>query len=144
MSAKEPTQRQLRVGEELRHALAQILQRGELRDPALAGVSVTVSEVRVSPDLKNADCFVTPLGASAQDKAAGEAREREVREALQRAAAFLRGQVAREVKLKFTPALRFKTDKSFDEAARIDALLNRPDVQRDIAKPESDPDRGDD
>ncbi|MBP5858708.1 30S ribosome-binding factor RbfA [Marivibrio halodurans] len=129
MTARAPSQRQLRVGEEVRHALAQVMQRGELRDPALAGVSVTVSEVRVSPDLKNATCFVTPLGASAGRE---EVAEDEVVRALQRAAAFLRGQVAREVRLKFTPALRFRVDDSFDEAARIDELLKRPEVARDL------------
>lgn len=129
MNARAPSQRQLRVGEEVRHALAQVLMRGELRDPALAGVSVTVSEVRLSPDLKNATCFVTPLGASAGQ---GAASEEEVIRALQRAAAFLRGQVAREVKLKFMPALRFRIDDSFDEAARIDDLLQRPEVRRDL------------
>ena len=132
MSAREPSQRQLRVGEEVRHALAQVLMRGELRDPALAGVSVTVSEVRLSPDLKNATCFVTPLGHSA-----GQGPdEDEVIRALQKAAAFLRGQVAREVKLKFMPALRFRADDSFDEAARIDDLLKHPEVRRDIDAPD--------
>lgn len=129
MAARAPSQRQLRVGEEIRHVLAQVMQRGELRDPALAGVSVTISEVRVSPDLKNATCFVTPLGASA---GRGDASEEEVVRALRRAAAFLRGQVAREVRLKFTPALRFRIDDSFDEAARIDELLKRPEVARDL------------
>jgi ribosome-binding factor A len=111
-----------------------------LRDPALAGVSLTVSEVRVSPDLKNATCFVTPLGASTHTGPDGNADEDRVVEALKRASAFLRGQVAREVRLKYMPALRFKADDSFDEAQRIDELLHKPEVRRDLDAP----DRGSD
>ena len=132
MKARQPTQRQLRVGEEVRHALAQVLQRGDLRDPALVGVSVTVSEVRLSPDLKNATCYVTPLGASTQAAPAADQMEKEVVDALRRASAFLRGQVARDVRLRYMPALRFKIDETFDEAARIDDLLNKPEVRRDL------------
>jgi len=121
--AKAPSQRQLRVGEELRHALAQLLARGELRDPELAGVPITVTEVRASPDLKNATAYVMPLGG-------GE--ETAVLKALQRAAPFLRGRLGREVTLKFTPALTFEIDNSFAEAERIETLLretrdDRPD-----------------
>jgi ribosome-binding factor A len=112
--AKAPSQRQLRVGEELRHALAQLLSRGELRDPDLAGVPITVTEVRASPDLKNATAYVMPLGG-------GE--ETPILKALQRAAPFLRGRLAREVTLKFTPALTFEIDHSFAEAERIETLL---------------------
>lgn len=112
--SKAPSQRQLRVGEELRHALAEVIGRGELRDPALSGVSITVSEVRASPDLRNATAFVMPLGGG--DTA-------DVLAALNRAAAFLRGRVARIVRLKYAPAFRFEADITFDEVSRIDALL---------------------
>lgn len=112
--SKAPSQRQLRVGEELRHALAEVIGRGELRDPALSGVSITVSEVRASPDLRNATAFVMPLGGG--DTA-------DVLAALNRAAPFLRGRVARIVRLKYAPAFRFEADITFDEVSRIDALL---------------------
>ncbi|MCW8914290.1 MAG: 30S ribosome-binding factor RbfA [Magnetovibrio sp.] len=125
-SAKGPSQRQLRVGEELRHALAWILERGEMRDPVLATTPVTVTEVRVSPDLKNATCFVTPLGG-------GDAEAiTEVVDALGRARKFLRHEVVRKVNLKFAPQLHFEHDTSFDTAGHIDELLHRPDVARDL------------
>ena len=117
MTRREPkgtSQRQLRVGEEIRHALAWVLERGELRDPGLQGVSVTISEVRVSPDLRNATAFAAPLGGG--DAAATVA-------ALTRARSFLRRRVAESVHLKYVPALTFRADPSFDEATRIDALL---------------------
>jgi ribosome-binding factor A len=120
---REPSQRQLRVGEELRHALAHVLQRGELRDPALADVTVTVTEVRVSPDLKNATAYVMPLGG--RNGAA-------VIEGLNRSAGYLRGQLAREVPLRFSPTLSFALDTSFDHANRINELLHRPEVRRDL------------
>lgn len=120
---REPSQRQLRVGEELRHALSRILQRGELRDPALQGVAVTVTEVRISPDLKNATAYVMPLGG---------ARREEVMEGLGRSAGYLRSQIAQEVPLRFTPSLAFAIDTSFDHASRINELLHRPEVERDL------------
>lgn len=125
MSMKPPSQRQLRVGEEIRHAMSAILARGDLRDPVLAGQSITVSEVRVSPDLKNATCFVIPLGGVDMG---------EVVAALKRAAAFLRGQLAREVQLRHVPGLQFQADLSFDEAGRIDSVLRRPEVARDLRR----------
>ena len=125
-----PSQRQLRVGEELRHALAWILERGEVRDPDLKGVSVTVTEVRVSPDLRNATVFVLPLGG-------GETAA--VVTGLTRARPFLRRQVANAVRLKFVPDIRFRADPSFDEARRIDTLLRDPAVARDLVG-----DRGED
>ncbi len=125
-----PSQRQLRVGEELRHALAWILERGEVRDPDLKGVSVTVTEVRVSPDLRKATVFVFPLGG-------GETEA--VVTGLTRARPFLRRKVANAVRLKFVPDIRFRADSSFDEARRIDALLRDPAVARDLAG-----DRGED
>lgn len=123
MSDRELSQRQLRVGEQIRHALSRILARGELHDPILSRVPITVSEVRCSPDLKLATAYVLPLGGDHVD---------EVLAALKRAGAFLRGQVAREVRLKYTPGLRFMADDSFEEAQRIDRLLRSPEVARDL------------
>lgn len=120
----QPAQRPLRVGEALRHALAQLLERGELSDPALQAVTVTVTEVRVSPDLKNATAFVMPLGG---------ARAEEVVAALRRGAPYLRRAMAQVVALRHAPALAFELDTSFDYASRIDALLHRPEVERDLA-----------
>jgi ribosome-binding factor A len=128
-----PSQRQLRVGEELRHALAEILGRRELRDPALQEATVTVTEVRVSPDLKNATVFVMPLGG---------AHAPEILEGLRRSAPYLRGVLGRELALRFSPNLGFELDRSFDHASRIDALLHRPEVSRDLAG--QDGDDGDD
>ena len=121
---REPSQRQLRVGEELRHALSRILQRGELRDPARKDDAVTVTEERVSPDLRNATAFVMPLGGR---------NAPEVLDALARSAGYLRGQLGREVPLRFTPGLAFALDTSFDHAHRINELLHRPEVERDLA-----------
>lgn len=121
---RPPSQRQLRVGEELRHVLAGILARGELRDPHLAGRSITVAEVRVSPDMRHATAYVMPLGG-------GEAGE--IVDALNHAAAFLAGEVGRRITMKFTPALHFEIDTVFDEAQRIDDLLRAPRVARDLA-----------
>jgi ribosome-binding factor A len=121
---RAPSQRQLRVGEELRHALAWILERGDLRDPSLAGISVTVTEVRVSPDLRTATAFVTPLGG-------GDAEA--VVEALTHAKAFLRHRMAGTVKLRYVPELVFRADTSFDQASRILDLLLDPAVARDLA-----------
>ncbi len=118
--------RQLRVGEEVRHVLASIFGRGELRDPDLVGVSVTVSEVRMSPDLRHAAAFVMPLGGGDVDK---------VVRALSRAAPYLRGQIAHAMRLRVAPSVAFHADRSFDEASRIDALLRLPEVQRDVRPP---------
>ncbi|HAA91980.1 MAG TPA: 30S ribosome-binding factor RbfA [Rhodospirillaceae bacterium] len=120
---KQRSVRQLRVGEELRHILAEILARGDLRDPDLAGRSITVSEVRVSPDMRNATVFVLPLGG-------GE--EKIVVEALGRAASYLRGEVGRKLHLKYLPQLSFLSDDSFDNATQIDKLLADPAVARDL------------
>jgi len=118
-----PSQRQLRVGEEVRHALAQAFERGEVRDPALVGKSMTVTEVRISPDLKNATAFVMPLGG-------GEAEEAVA--AINRASSFLRGWVGKQVRLRHVPKLNFRFDDSFDEAAHLDSLLHDPRVLRDV------------
>ncbi len=117
------SQRQLRVGEELRHALAQVLARGELRDPHLVDVSLTVTEVRVSPDLKNAAAFVVPLGGGELEPIVA---------ALNHASSFLRSQLAHEVQLRFTPRLSFQADHSFDEAAHINEILHHPRVAQDV------------
>jgi ribosome-binding factor A len=122
-AGRSPTQRQLRVGEELRHLLAGILARHELRDPALHDATITVTEVRISPDLKNATAFVMPLGGT---------HVPEVLAALERGAGFMRGLIAREIDLRHVPALHFELDTTFDHASRIEALLHRPDVERDI------------
>jgi ribosome-binding factor A len=120
------SQRQLRVGEELRHALARILRDGECRDPVLENASITVTEVRISPDLRNATAFVMPLAGT---------RATEVVASLERSATFLKGLVAREVQLRNTPNLVFALDDSFDQAARISTLLTRPEVARDLRPP---------
>jgi ribosome-binding factor A len=112
------------VGEELRHALAHIFEQGRLHDPALAGLALTVTEVRVSPDLKNATAYVMPLAGAH----AGEAME-----ALKRASGFLRRELAQAVKLRIVPTIGFALDTSFEHASRIDALLHRPEVARDLA-----------
>ncbi|MDH3335758.1 MAG: 30S ribosome-binding factor RbfA [Rhodospirillaceae bacterium] len=125
---KTPSQRQLRVGEELRHSLAWVLERGDLRDPALQGNPLTVTEIRVSPDLKNATCFFTPLGGGGEEQIA------EILSALDRAKGFLRHELASKVNLRYAPKLSFEFDQSFDEAGKIDALLHSPQVAADIAK----------
>ncbi len=129
-SARPPSQRQLRVGEELRHALAQLLRPGELRDPALQNANITVTEVRVSADLKNATAFVMPLGG---------ANDGEIMAGLKRSAPFLRARVAHMVELRQAPNLVFAIDTAFESAARITAILHRPEVERDL-HPESDDD----
>jgi ribosome-binding factor A len=117
------SQRQLRVGEELRHVLAQVLSRGELRDPDLVGRTITVTEVRISPDLKNATAFIVPLG--------GE-HKAEVLKALRRCSAFLRGAIGHEVRQRVVPRLSFELDVSFDHAQKIEEILHRPEVLQDI------------
>jgi ribosome-binding factor A len=121
--AKLPSQRQLRAGELIRHALVETLQREELRDADLAGVDVTITEVRVSPDLKAARVYVAPLGQG--DKTV-------VAKAMNRCASFLRGRLGRQIEMKFTPELRFLADDRFDQASRIDDLLASPSVRRDL------------
>jgi ribosome-binding factor A len=122
-SAVGPSQRQLRVGEAVRHALAQVLAQGEVHDPVLEGHLITVPEVRMSPDLRLATIYVMPLGG--RD---GEA----VIAALERNKRYLRGVVARKVNLKFAPDIRFRIDERFDEAERIETLLRSPAVKRDL------------
>jgi len=121
-----PSQRQLRAGELVRHALTDILSREAFRDPDLESVMITVGEVRCSPDLKHANVFVSPLG---DDSEAGRTK---LAAALNRAAAFLRGRLGREVELRYTPELHFIADKSYDDATAIDRLLMDPRVRRDV------------
>lgn len=116
-------QRRRRVGEELRHVLSQILSEGRCRDPALREASISVTEVRLSPDLRNASVYVMPLGgANAAQIIAG----------LKRSTPFLRALVAAELSLRYAPALVFALDSTFDQADRISARLSRPEVERDL------------
>ena len=123
-SAPGGSQRQLRVGEIVRHAIADLLSQGSVHDPELEGHIITVPEVRMSPDLKLATIYVMPLGG------------RDIKiviAALERHKKFLRGEIARRVNLKFAPDVRFRVDERFDEAERIEKLLRTPAVQRDLA-----------
>lgn len=128
-----PSQRQLRAGELIRHALVDVLREEEIHDPALVDVSVTVTEVRMSPDLKHATCFVEPLGAGvAAAPTAGHVEE--IVKALNAHARFLRGALGRHIDMKFTPDLRFRHDESFDAAGRMDRLFDDPRVRADIER----------
>ena len=128
-----PSQRQLRAGELIRHALVEVLREEEIHDPAMEGVSVTVTEVRMSPDLKHATCFVEPLGAGVESApTAGHVEE--IVKALNAHARFLRGVLGRHIDMKFTPDLKFRHDESFDAAGRMDRLFNDPRVQADLAR----------
>lgn len=124
-----PSQRQLRAGELVRHALVDILQRDELRDPELVGVSITIGEVRASPDLKHMTAFVAPLG---------KGDPKAIAAALTRSRAFLRGRLGRMVDLRHTPDLHFVADESYAEATHIDELLRRPEVRRDLEPKDED------
>ncbi|RZJ16446.1 MAG: 30S ribosome-binding factor RbfA [Brevundimonas sp.] len=128
-----PSQRQLRAGELIRHALVDILREEEIHDEALHGVSVTVTEVRLSPDLKHATCFVEPLGAGVE-AAPTAGHESEIIKALNAHAKFLRGVLGRRIDMKFTPDLRFRHDESFDAATHIDRLLDDPRVRADLER----------
>ena len=129
---RPPSPRQLRVGEAIRHALAHALERGEVRDPGLGGMSATVTEVRVSPDLRHATAFVVPFAASSDDDAAKTMTE--VVAALNRAAPFLRHRVAEAVRTKFAPEIVFRPDTTFDEAERIHRLFADSRVARDLGR----------
>jgi len=121
------SQRQLRVGELVRHALADMLTRGEVHDPVLEGHMITVPEVSMSADLRLATVYVMPLGGRDQT---------DVLAALERNKKFLRGEIGHRVNLKFAPEIRFRIDERFDEAERIEKLLRTPAVQRDLSKPD--------
>jgi ribosome-binding factor A len=127
-----PSQRQLRAGELMRHALVEILREQEITDPDIAGVSITLTEVRMSPDLRHATVFVEPLGGGEQASV--------VVKALNRHHKFLRGRLGHAIDMKFTPALKFLHDDTFDEAARISAIFADPKVAQDL-KP-SEPSNG--
>jgi ribosome-binding factor A len=124
-----PSQRQQRVAELIRHALAEVLSRGDIQDDVLTRNVITIPEVRMSPDLKLATAYVMPLGGKDEDA---------VIKALEKNKKHLRQEVARRVNLKFAPDLRFRRDESFDEAARIDALLRSERVARDVGHPTLD------
>ncbi|MFN3745589.1 MAG: 30S ribosome-binding factor RbfA [Hyphomicrobiaceae bacterium] len=122
-AAGSPSQRMLRVGELIRHRMAELLARGDIHDDVLAAAVVTIPEVRMSPDLRLATIFVMPLGG--QDVAP-------VLAALKRNQKYIRGEIARAVNLKFAPEIRFREDESFEEAARIERLLDSDRVRRDV------------
>ena len=121
--------RLLRIGEQVRHALAELLSRREIRDPVLDAHIISVSEVRVSPDLRHAICFIMPLGGVDAEP---------VLKALREHSRYIRGEIARRLATKFTPDVQFRLDESFDAGARIDAILRNPRIARDLepaAKP---------
>ena len=122
-SGRGTAQRHRRVGEELRHLLSEILRSGVCRDPALREANITVTEVRPSPDLRNASVYVMPLGG---------ANAAEIVTGLKRSTPFLRSLIAREISLRYVPALVFELDTTFDQADRISALLMLPEVERDL------------
>ncbi len=123
------SQRQLRVGEELRHILSDVLRNGHFRDPDLADLVVTVTEVRISPDLKAATAFVMPLGGSDAPK---------IIAGLNRASAYIRTEAVKQINLRVAPTFSFKLDHSFDEAARVTKLLQQPAVRADLDKDPED------
>ncbi|MFN3349575.1 30S ribosome-binding factor RbfA [Pseudorhodoplanes sp.] len=119
------SQRQLRVGELIRHAVAEMLTRGDIHDPVIEGHMITIPEVRMTADLKLATIYVMPLGGKDVS---------EVIDALNNNKRYLRGEIAHRVNLKFAPEIRFRADERFDEAERIEKLLRTPQVRRDIEK----------
>jgi ribosome-binding factor A len=123
------SQRQLRVGELIRHELAAMLSRGDVHDAVIEAHMITVPEVRMSPDLRLATIYIMPLGGR---------DEKDVIEALDRNKRYVRGEIARRVNLKFAPEIRFRIDERFDEAERIEKLLRTPDVQRDLTEKEDE------
>ncbi len=126
-SARAPSQRMLRVAEQIRHVIAELLARGEIHDDVIASHVITVTQVRMSPDLRLATAFVMPLGGQDTDK---------VIAALDRNRRFIRGQVAQTLDLQFSPDIRFRDDNTFEEAMRIEQLLASPKVRQDTAKKE--------
>jgi len=126
---KQPSQRQLRVSELIRHAVSEVLVRGELRNPTLDGIVITIPEIRMSPDLKLAEILVMPLGGGKKEIVLSTLTANRKR---------LRGLVAKRINLKYMPDFRFHLDDSFDKAGNIDALLNSPRVKRDLENPVSE------
>lgn len=132
-TSSAPSQRMLRVGEQVRAAITKVLQRGEVRDPLLETTVVSISEVRMSPDLKVATAYVTPLGATDHDALVA---------ALNHHAKYLRGRISRELRqMKYMPELRFRDDTSFENFRKIDELLHSPEVARDLDQ-DDDQDEG--
>lgn len=127
--SKPPSQRQLRVGEEVRHVIASLLERGDIRDPDVSGRVITVTEVSVSPDLKNASVYVQPLGG-------GDVKS--VLTGLMRARAFVRRALAQRLRLRMVPEVTFLADSSFDYAQHIESLLGSPEVARDLKQADDD------
>lgn len=123
MTAAAPSQRQLRVAEEIRHLLSDLFARDTIRDHELSGIAITVTEVRISPDLRKATAYVTRLGRSDVDK---------LLPALKRVAPFLRSQLARQLRLRISPEITFMADTSIDYAMEVNTLLHRPEVVRDL------------
>ena len=123
-----PSQRALRVGELVRHAMADMLTRGAVHDPVIEGHVITVPEVRMSPDLRLATIYVMPLGGRDLDAVVA---------ALERNKKYLRGEIARHVNLKFAPEIRFQIDERFAEAERIEKILRTPEVKRDLDGPDN-------
>lgn len=124
-SAKAPSQRMLRVGEQIRHVLADLLARGDIHDDVIASHTITVTQVRMSPDLRLATAFVMPLGGKDTEK---------VLAALERNRRFVRGEIAHTLDLQFSPDIRFREDNTFEEAMRIERLLASPKVRQDTQK----------
>ncbi|HUE66206.1 MAG TPA: 30S ribosome-binding factor RbfA [Rhizomicrobium sp.] len=124
-----PSQRQLRVGEMLRHALADVLRENDIRDPELEGVSVTITQVKPSPDMRYATVYCEPLGGKNANAIVA---------ALNRHKGFLRGEMGHRIAIKFTPDLRFVEDLSFAEAQKIETILKSPEVQRDLIAPDEE------
>ena len=132
-SSSAPSQRQLRVGEQVRAALTEVLQRGEVRDPLIEGSVISVSEVRMSPDLKIATAYIAPLGQSDHGPFI---------DALNRHARFIRGRLGPALRqMKYMPEVRFRDDTSFENFQKIDALLRSPEVARDLDHGDSDDER---
>jgi len=126
---KAQSQRQLRAGELVRRAVADILLEGHVREPALTGVPVTISEARVSPDLRHATVYVSGLTVADLEAVAA---------ALNKAAGFLQKELGRRVEMRFTPKLRFEADSRFDDAVEVNEMLSRPGVKRDLTGPGQD------
>ncbi len=133
--SKEPTQRMLRVGEVIRRAVDECLRRGEVREPELERIMVTVPEARMSPDLKLASVYVAPLGGGDGEHLA---------KLLNTHARFIRGRIAKDMTLKYMPDIKFFSDNRYDEASRIETLLRQPRVLADLEAPDDDPEADDD